>query len=49
MRCALRLLENELDFLNEKSLLEIGIARYVKLFQVQVKIIPACIPLANEP
>ena len=34
-----------------KSLLEIEITRYVifKLFQVQFKIIPACIPLANGP
>ena len=44
-------LENELGFLNENPLLEIEITRYVvfKLFQVQVKIIPAYIPLANEP
>ena len=45
------MLENELGFLNEKPLLEIEITRYVmfKLFQVQVKIIPACVPLANGP
>ena len=30
--CALRVLENEPDFLNEKSLLEVEITRYVRWF-----------------